>query len=209
MPSACCHPSEDHKCDMMIVYGDTLRALLSSSAVDSTICTHVDGPLESDMPVMFFCKDDLAYHLGDQIHKDDLEHFLALLLDVENLQVEIPLGEDIREVSSNCSSPITMEYGPESDGDPFEDCPDTEPLLPADGDPFRSSSSDEERPVPQGITGEERTPLRSRIASIRPKKSRLPLRDEYHRIPDELPECPPDGDCSTCRKCEKAVEMEW
>lgn len=122
---SCCVRSSDHTCDPILVYGDTLRALLSSTAVDSRIRNHINGPLEAE--IAYFCKDDLVSHLGNLTDKDRLEDLLIVLLDMENLQVELGAREDVRD-DPTCLSPITMEYGP--DGDGFRDSSDREPLLP-------------------------------------------------------------------------------
>ena len=155
LPLPCCVFSLGHTCELILVYGDTLRALLSSTAVDSTIWNHISSPLEAELT--YFCRDDLALHLGNVTDKDHLEDFLAMLLAVENLQVELGAWEDIRDEWASLS-PITMEYEP--DGDLFQETPDTEPLLPrsaqedrtgwpvtvqyeSDIDPFRDPSGTE------------------------------------------------------------------
>ncbi len=221
-PSACCISSEDHGCDLIIVHGDTLRGLLSSAAVDRAIHSHVDGSLDGEFPVMFLCKDDLALHLGNVADRDDLEDFLAMLLageNIQSLQVELGCWEEVGD-ESICASPMTTEYG--RDRDLFQDQSDLEPLLtegpfqdPATcepillEDPFRDpSDTDTEPEGPRRLTGERRKAFRARLASIN-HRSRSPLRQNYHRIPEVVPECPPKGDCSTCRKCEEAVDYEW
>lgn len=220
LPCTCYLRSGDHRCDLILVYGDTLHALLSSTAVDLAILDHVDGSLEAEVPVMFFCKDDLALHLRNKTHRDDLEDFLAMLLagkQMQTIQDDLERQEEVADASA-CSSPIAVEYG--SDGEAFLDSSETEPLLPQGQsrdtleyqpcsleDAFRGPSDTEEC-LPEGMTGEKRTALSSRLVSIKRGMS-SPLRDNYRRIPEVVPVCPPKGDCSTCRKCEKAVELEW
>jgi hypothetical protein len=294
--SACCIDSPGHKCDWILVYGDALRVLLSSSAADSAIHNHVDGLSDSGLDVAFFCKDDLALHLGNVVDTGHLEQFLDLLVTIKNIELGPRFGAQIRD-DSNCLSPIPRQYG--CDEEPFQesfdteclvhevqfsDCWDTKPRLPkypfqkssgsgepppenpfrdpdteppspenpfeessdfndrfppylasSPEDPFEDSSHFEKRfppfsppaadepvegssdfekrfpplpPQPTKMTGEWRRSLRSHIASIR-HRSRPLLCDNYHRVPHVVAEYLPHEDCSTCRKCEEAVEREW
>jgi hypothetical protein len=85
--SACCIDSPGHKCDWILVYGDALRALVLTFAADSAIGNHVEGLSDSGLNVAFFCKEDLALHLGNVTDTDHLEQFLDLLVTIKNIEV--------------------------------------------------------------------------------------------------------------------------
>jgi hypothetical protein len=123
---ACCIDPPGHKCDWILVYEDALRALLSSSAADSAIHSHVEGLSDSGLSVAFFCKEDLALHLGNVADTDHLEQFLDLLVTIKNIEVGPRFGTQIRH-DSNCLSSIPTQYGP--DEEPFQESSNTQCLV--------------------------------------------------------------------------------
>jgi hypothetical protein len=121
----CCLTSAVHKCELILVHGDNLRALLSLLAVDSPIWNHFDGSPESEFS--FFCKEDLISNLDGLTNKGHLEDFLTRLVDIENVPVKTWFQTD-GKIESACNSPLTIEYGLE--GERFLDSSDMESLLP-------------------------------------------------------------------------------
>lgn len=243
--AACCVDAPGHECSLILVYGETLRVLLLSSAVDSTIYRHVDRSLEGEFPVAFFCKSDLVLHLSNVTDTDHLDQFLDLLVTINNVEAEHKYGGDTRgELTVDPLSRMESVF----DRVAFHESSDIEPLLPKDGpgladstwdacdldvappeDPFLDQSESElsspEQPFhepfeinqslpPPSIassskmTGDDRQSFRSHVASIR-SKTRSLLRDNYHRMADVIPKCPPGDDCSSCKKCGEAVKHEW
>ena len=210
---SCCVQSEGHKCDLILVWGETLRALLSSPFADGAIWKHVDGQLDKDMPVMFFCRDDLIAHLGNVTVKDYLDDFLGMIREINKSRVEQGLENDIREdlacihpnetdiVSLNGMKylpPVAMEYG--FVGDQFVDLPHTDSIL------FKGSYNYEQ--TLSEIRVKKRKSSQSFVEIVREKMGSR-LRHNYHRKPSKVPVCPPGIGCSTCKKCEEAVELEW
>jgi hypothetical protein len=197
---SCCIRSEGHKCDLILVWGEALRALLSSPSVDAAIWTHVDGPLDAETPVRFFCRDDLIAHLGNATIKDYLEDYLAMILDISKKKFELGLERAIREDLA-CLSPVATEDGSDN-GDPFVDAPDTEPLAPKD-------CHDNKRPLFK-TTGKKRKALQTYVAFVREKMGSC-LRHDYRRKPSKskIPVCAPRDNRSTSKKCVEAVENEW
>jgi hypothetical protein len=79
------------------------------------------------------------------------------------------------------------------------------PAAVSDGDEqefFETSSSSE--PAFSTLTGSGRPFYRGRRTAPSAR-----LRDNPRQPPATVPQCPPKGDCSTCKKCELAVELEW
>jgi hypothetical protein len=99
--TACCIDSPGHKCNWILVYGDTLRVFLSSFAADSATHSHAEGSSDGGLDVAFFCKDDLELHLGNVTDTDHVEQFLELLVTIENIEVGPRFGAQIRH-DSNC-----------------------------------------------------------------------------------------------------------
>ena len=191
-PPSCCVSAPGHRCDLILVYGDTLRALLSSSAVDAAIWNHIALPLDDDMPVMFLCQDDLLGHLGNVTHRDNLEELLALLLDANRENIEAGIENNIDEILDSVF-PITMEYGYE--GDLFAGSPDFDP-------------PDSKRPLFK-IKGAKRKTLQSFVMQVGEKvkeKVSSRLLHDLRRTPSKDPECPHVGKSSTCSKDEENVK---
>jgi hypothetical protein len=100
--------------------------LLLSFAADSAIDNHVEGLWDSGLNVAFFCKEDLALHLGNVTDTDHLEQFLDLLVTIKNIEVGPRFGAQIRH-DSNCLSSIPTQYGP--DEEPFQESFNTQCLV--------------------------------------------------------------------------------
>lgn len=210
---SCCVQSEGHSCDLILVWGESLRALLSSPLVDGAVWKHVDGPTDGDMPTMFFCRDDLLIHLGHVTIKDYLDDYLAMILDLSKGMVDRDLDKEVREdlasrrpvetdiVSLNGMRylpPVAVEYGTE--GNQFVDSAQTDSLL-------FNGCYDSLPPQSKPRLGKRKS-IQSFVTIVREKMGAR-LRHNYHRTPSKIPVCPPESGCSTCKQCEEAVELEW
>jgi hypothetical protein len=187
-------PGRGHKCDLILVSGDTLHTLLSDNVLDRAIWNHIDGPLDEDVSPVFIRRDDFVAHLGNVTEEDNLENFLATLLDQTDRGFGLApwrvIGDELTSIS-----PIMMEYG--FDGDPFQDSSDTDPLLKRRG-PLKDPPGN--TPLLQRrLTGQWSKSLRSGFVSVRRKLSSS-LRPGYCRMYS------PASDSSSKGECIRGVE---
>lgn len=154
-----------------------MRALLSQTSFESALWSHVKGPLEANVSVTMFCKDDLLAHIVEIACKDELERFLALLTPTSERQIGARDGNDF------VTADATIGY--EFDGNLFEDNPDNELLLTVDGPAGESLASRSK--FTQKASGEKRGQLRYHFGSIKRKVSShlIPM---YHRLHHEEPD---------------------
>lgn len=120
-PPICC--GEDyayHDCDPVLVFGDTLRALLAYPNIHPMVLKHARGAMDKDLPAVLFCRSDLIYHsVGNARTRAELDAFLGHLLVLWTRFGPPKSGEDtgsesrpVKNVSTKIPSLIDLDISP-------------------------------------------------------------------------------------------------